>query len=151
GAYRAGLPTASTAVNAPYYHTTRDTPDKVDMDRLAATVDAFDRALDALASQDPDAFKPHDSALWRVHAGASPGGTTVRVTDADGVPQAGAQVQATLLENGFFAAGSAEGQTDTAGNAVLHLDRLGGQGQIVHISCGRSYPLAEALLPVSQL
>src|SRR5439155_21068961 len=30
GIYRSGVPTVSTAVNGPYYHTTEDTPDKVD-------------------------------------------------------------------------------------------------------------------------
>ena len=33
GIYRNGVPTASTAVDSPWYHTIEDTPDKVDLRR----------------------------------------------------------------------------------------------------------------------
>ena len=56
GIYRSGVPTASTAVDSPYYHTTADTPDKVDVPLLADTVDAFDRAIDTLLAGDPPSF-----------------------------------------------------------------------------------------------
>src|SRR5262249_51645614 len=69
GFYRTGSPAIATAVDAPYYHTCEDTPDKVDIQRLEDTVLAFDRALDLLMTVPAERFSARDPALWRVELG----------------------------------------------------------------------------------
>ena len=65
GLYRAGAPAVATAVDAPWYHTADDTPDKVDLARLETTVLTFDRAIDRLMSAPAERFAARDPALWQ--------------------------------------------------------------------------------------
>ncbi|HJZ85151.1 MAG TPA: M28 family peptidase [Polyangia bacterium] len=148
GAYRAGFSTASTAVDSPFYHTSADTPDQVDLPRLAASVDGFERLLDQLLAQELAAFAAADPGVWRLQVEASAGALRVRVSDSAGVAQAGAQVEATLLEHGFFQAAVSRTQTDDTGWARVVFDRPGHPraDSLVHIAAGRAYPLAEVLI-----
>src|SRR5262249_46566212 len=133
--YRAGWPSASTAVDAPYYHTVADTPDKVDLPRLCATVDAFDALLDEL----PEASEP-DPSLWQGHADGR-GDLVVRVTDTHGAPRADARVEVTVFKDGFFPVATQQGTTDRQG----HFRTAIPPGSFVHVTAGLSYPLAEAI------
>src|SRR5262249_25406589 len=72
GIYRNGVPTVMTAVQGPYYHTTGDTPDKVDLPFLADAVDRFDRALDALVARGPMCCSDPDPELWKATVALRP-------------------------------------------------------------------------------
>ena len=65
GIYRNGVPTASTAVDSPWYHTVEDTPDKVDTTIEAQDVDDFDKALGLLLHDDTSRFAGLDDKLWQ--------------------------------------------------------------------------------------
>src|SRR5262249_20388320 len=93
GAYRAGWPAVATAVDAPYYHTIADTPDKVDLGRLAAAVDGFDAAVEALLDH-PPSVEP-DPALLRLRAATATHRLDIRL-DRD------APVDITVFKDGFF-------------------------------------------------
>src|SRR5437773_6310037 len=73
GTYRSGVPTVSTAVTGPYYHTSQDTPDKVDLQLLADSTDGFDAALDLLMKDDPAAFAVVDDTIWTAQLTVTPG------------------------------------------------------------------------------
>ena len=66
GDYRAGTPTVTTAVTNPYYHTMKDTPETVDLQLLADSVDGFDDAITNLQHLGTDDLKVDDSALWKL-------------------------------------------------------------------------------------
>ncbi|MCU1280264.1 MAG: putative cell wall-binding domain, partial [bacterium] len=123
GLYRAGTPAIATAVDAPYYHTVEDTPDKVDLARLEETVLAFDRALDRLMSAAPDRFGARDPALWRAEVALQRRDgdliVGVRVTDAAGRAQAGALVEAVLFEDDFFARATLHARSAPDGTVAL--------------------------------
>ena len=151
GLYRAGAPAMATAVDAPYYHTAGDTPERVDLPRLEETVLAFDRALDRLMTVPAERFGVRDPALWRadvdVRARAGELGVEVRVRDAAGRACAGAAVEAVLFEDDFFAVAEARGATDELGALTLCLPdaaRAGDRGRrFVHVSAGARWPLVE--------
>src|SRR5262249_54565241 len=95
GIYRNGVPTASTAVDSPWYHTIEDTPDKVDIMAEAQDVDDFDKALGLLLADSPSQFSGLDEKLWQAaltpsNAANGDLAVDVAVTDAMGVPQANA-------------------------------------------------------------
>jgi carboxypeptidase Q len=152
GAHRMGIPVASTACDSPYYHTSADTPEKVDADQLARAVVGFDRTLDALLASDPRGprLPHHDLDLWRAdvalsaHAGEP---LRILVRDAHGVPQPGVAVETALLEGDFFLADEQRLVTDAAGEAFLLLPSAEGR-RWLHVGAGPSYPLCEAILPV---
>jgi hypothetical protein len=147
-----GIPVASTACDSPYYHTSADTPEKVDADQLARAVVGFDRTLDALLASDPRGprLPHHDLDLWRAdvalsaHAGEP---LRILVRDAHGVPQPGVAVETALLEGDFFLADEQRLVTDAAGEAFLLLPSAEGR-RWLHVGAGPSYPLCEAILPV---
>src|SRR5690349_19939561 len=60
GIYCNGVPTATTASQSPWYHTIKDTPDKVNVDTLAQVVDEFDVAIDLLMKDESSAFAGQD-------------------------------------------------------------------------------------------
>src|SRR5262249_19019811 len=64
GDYRAGTPTATTAVTNPFYHTNMDTPDKVDLSLLVESIDAFDLAISNLDKLHPADLAMADPQLW---------------------------------------------------------------------------------------
>jgi hypothetical protein len=158
GIYRDGVPTASTAVDAPYYHTVEDTPDKVDVPALSAAADDFDRALVKLAAEPPERFAGLDDKLWTATVTARPRAVgealtvEVAVQDAFGQPQAAAPVGASLLYDDFFEAAHLETITDGSGAARFDFaaaDTARGQGdRWVHVTAGPTYPLVEKILPV---
>lgn len=157
GIYRNGVPTASTAVDSPWYHTVEDTPDKVDAQMLAMAIDDFDLALAKLLTDEPAAFAGLDPKLWnatvapRARSAGQPIVLDVAVTDANGAPQANANVDATLLHDGYFPAGAQHTVTDAAGRATVTFDATAaslGTTRIVHLAAGPEYPYTEQLTPI---
>jgi Peptidase family M28 len=152
GLYRAGTPAVSTAVDSPYYHTAGDTPDKVDLVRLADTVDGFDRALERLLDEPAERFAPRDPALWRLEVAAhgADGALRVDVTVVNhaGAPRVNALVEAVLLHDHFFPAAAAAARSDSTGRATL---RLALDGELrrpvfLHVTAGDRHPLVEYVL-----
>ncbi|HEY2743609.1 MAG TPA: M28 family peptidase [Polyangia bacterium] len=154
GLYRSGAPTVATAVDAPWYHTVADTPDKVDLPRLETTVNAFDRMIDRLMAAPPDRFAARDAALWSatVTLGRQGGDllVDVAVTDAAGRAQPGAFVEAVLFEDDFFARGTVLGRTNGDGIVCLHFHGLAAADtrRFIHVAAGVRWPLVEVVLPL---
>jgi Zn-dependent M28 family amino/carboxypeptidase len=158
GIYRNGVPTASTAVDSPWYHTVEDTPDKVDLDAEALDVDDFDKALGLLLKDDASRFAGLDDKLWQATLTAEARGAgdplviDVAVTDAAGVPQANAPVDAVLLVDDFFAAADAHVLADAPGHATITFDAaaasMGAGNRFVHVSSGPTFPYVEQILPL---
>jgi hypothetical protein len=154
GFYRSAAPAMATAVDAPYYHTVEDTPDKVDLARLEETVLAFDRALDSLMTVPPERFSARDPALWRVALDVRARGedlaVTVEVRDAGGRPQSNATIEVVLFEDDFFAVASRRALSDAAG--TISVDFAGAAvsraPRFLHVSAGGRWPLAEAVRPL---
>ncbi len=99
GIYRAGVPTASTASDSPWYHTVQDTPDKVDTVGLAGAADAFDVAIDLLTDTSAASLAERDPALWRASTVVAPRAAgaavvaDITITDSADAPRAGALVR----------------------------------------------------------
>jgi Zn-dependent M28 family amino/carboxypeptidase len=158
GIYRNGVPTASTAVDSPWYHTVEDTPDKVDTAAEAQDVDDFDKALALLLADEPAAFAGLDDKLWQATLTAAPRGASdplvvdVAVSDAAGIPQATAPVDAVLLVDDFFTAATAHATTDATGHATFTFDAsaasMGTSNRYLHISSGPTFPYVEQILPL---
>jgi len=157
GLYRSGTPSAATAVDSAWYHTVEDTPDKVDLGRLARIVDALDGALDRLLAAPPDHFAAPDPMLWRAEVALLPreaGGPlrfAIAISDAAGSPRTGAPVAATLLYDGFFPGATALAHTDGAGRAVVAVAvRMGGAPTFLHVAAGPRWPLVEKLFSLAE-
>jgi hypothetical protein len=154
GFYRSATPAVATAVDAPYYHTVEDTPDKVDLPRLEETVLAFDRALDSLMGVSAERFAARDPALWRVTLDVRPRGedlaVTVEVRDAGGRSQSNANIEVVLFEDDFFAVGTQRALSDGTGSAtfVFAGAAQADQRRFLHVSAGGRWPLAEAVHPL---
>jgi Zn-dependent M28 family amino/carboxypeptidase len=156
GIYRNGVPTASTAVDSPWYHTVEDTPDKVDTAAEAQDVDDFDKALGLLLLDDPSSFAGLDEKLWQAAMTATPRSASdplaidVAITDANGAPQAAAGVDAILLVDDFFAAATSHVTTDAAGHASISFTAaaasMGAGNRFVHVSAGPTFPYVEQIL-----
>ncbi len=150
GLYRSGIPSLSTAVDAPYYHTVEDTPDKVDLARLDATLAGFDHLLDRLLAEPSQSFSPRDPGLWRleVNARAEAGALVVeaRVRDASGVPRPTAAVHASLLHDHFFELHRQSAVTDMQGRVTMMFPQGELGTRILHVTAGLRYPLCEALV-----
>jgi hypothetical protein len=158
GIYRNGVPTASTAVDSPWYHTIDDTPDKVDTNFLAATVDEFDVALAKLLADEPGRFAGLDDKLWQAQLTAAPRAAgdplavSVLVSDAQGRPQANAPTSAVLLYDDFFPALTLDALSDANGQVTFMFPAdsvaMGSGNRYVHVASGPTYPLVEQILPV---
>jgi peptidase M28-like protein len=154
GLYRAGTPAVATAVDAPYYHTVEDTPDKVDLGRLEETVVAFDHALDRLMTAAPERFFVRDPALWRAEVALDrlDGDliVDVHVYDAGGRAQAGAFVEAVLFEDDFFACATVRGHSGGDGAVALRFVGAaeGKASRFVHVAAGVRWPLVERVCPL---
>jgi hypothetical protein len=154
GLYRSGAPAVATAVDAPYYHTAGDTPERVDLPRLEETVLAFDRALDQLMTVPAERFGVRDPALWRADVELRRDGDAlvaeVSVRDGGGRAQAAAAVEAVLFADDFFEVATARAATDGSGAVTLRLpapvDRE--QRHFLHVSAGARWPLVEVVRPV---
>jgi aminopeptidase YwaD len=157
GIYRSGVPTVTTAVDSPWYHTARDTPDKVDVKTLGEVVDQFDVALGLLLKNDRARFAGLDPQLWRADVALSPPVpptapilADITVTNAVGEPQAGAQVDAVLLVDDFFGAGNYTGKTDATGKVRFTIPATafseGSGNRYLHVSAGPTYPFVERVI-----
>jgi hypothetical protein len=148
GHYRAGAPTMATAGDAPYYHTVEDTPDKVDLHRLAETVDGFDRAIERLMTEPIDRFRARDPALWTLEAQLQSieSGLIVNAVarDGAGLPRSLAFVEATLFRDDFHEVATCRAPTDGAGRATLVLPRVEEPGHL-HVTAGMRYPMVERI------
>jgi aminopeptidase YwaD len=156
GIYRGGIATAFATVDSPYYHTSEDTPDKVDVGFLAQAVDRFDKALAAFMDVGPTCCSAPDPEIWKAEATVAAGaaGLTVdaTITDAGGKPQGRAPASATLLYDDFFPGATVNGATDDAGMVRFQFsatDSAKGRGRrFVHVTAGPQYPLVERVLAV---
>jgi Zn-dependent M28 family amino/carboxypeptidase len=158
GIYRNGVPTASTATDSPFYHTTADTPDKVDTVMLARAVDDFDQALTLLMKDEPSQLSGIDDKLWQatvtVMAAQPTDPLVVRalVSDAEGRPQANAPVNAVFLVDDFFPVATMDVITDGSGLATFAFSAtarmLGAGNRFVHVVAGPQYPLVEQIVTV---
>jgi hypothetical protein len=138
GFYRLGFSVASTAVDAPYYHTSADTPDKVDLDRLADAVEGFDRAISDLVERGSGS----SGAPWHIDAHTKEGEVVLTVRDERGTPQAGAMIDVSAFEGDFLLRGSRRAVTDPRGVAKVPVPSC----QWMHVAASRDYPLAEAIV-----
>jgi hypothetical protein len=150
GLYRSGTPSVATAVDAPYYHTVEDTPDKVDLGRLEETVVGFDRAIDRLMAAPSERFATRDPALWRaevrVHDDGADLVVEVEVRDAAGRLQRDATVEAVLFADDFFEVAAARARSDGDGRARLILvagASMDHGPRFLHVSAGARWPLCE--------
>jgi Zn-dependent M28 family amino/carboxypeptidase len=151
GDYRGGVPTVTTAVTNPYYHTMKDTPETVDLQLLADSVDGFDDAIENLLALAPDDLQVPDPALWT----ADVTGTQtidVVVKDGSGAPQSGITVKAAVLVDDFMLAQRITGTTDATGHAQIALDPAalaqGAGNRFLHVTAGPVYPLVEKIVPL---
>lgn len=155
GMYRDGMPTVSTAVTNPYYHTVKDLPDTVDLQLLVESTDAFDNAIDNLGKLTTADFAVPDPELWTADVVTSPGATidiSVTVRDGMGALRANALVEAATLYDDFMLAHEAKAMTDASGQATLQLPAsvmtMGSGNRFVHVTAGPVYPLVEKIQPL---
>ena len=154
GAYRWGMPGASTACDTPWYHTPADTPDKVDLVFLARAAARWRRAVAALDTADDDVFARPDPHLWSLHLEATreePGLlVSARAAMPDGTPAAGARVDVWLDVDDYTRVFRAELRSDDRGEASVLVPaealRRGGGGRYVHVTAGDRWPMAERIL-----
>lgn len=156
GAYRAGVPTVTTATDTPYYHTTGDTPDNVDTAFLAESVDDFLTSTELLGESPPEAFDAVDDTLWQADAVPAPRTTgqplsvAVTVTDSTGAPMANANVIGDLLVDDFSFAGRTTTTTGADGTATLVIPAeqadSGAGDRYLHVTAGEEYPLVETIV-----
>ena len=157
GMYWYGLQGFSTASDSPYYHTVEDTPDKIDMPFLADAVLHFEAALDLIDLVPPAALDVHDPSVWKIAPTTTAGASgaleiDVLVTDASGAPQPDATVKLWLDVDDFTRVFRTQATTDASGRArfVIPAESLarGSGDRWVHVTAGRTHPLAETALPV---
>jgi Zn-dependent M28 family amino/carboxypeptidase len=159
GFYRTGLEAATTYVDSAYMHTTKDTPDKVDVPFLEQVVTDFDASLDALNGFPAEAIARRDPALWNAAVTTARGPhhddplvATVVVTDGAGAPQAGAQVRFDHLVDDFTLATERDARTDSNGLATIEIPAAtmdaGRSHAYLHVTAGERYPLVERIVLV---
>jgi Zn-dependent M28 family amino/carboxypeptidase len=159
GFYRTGLEAATTYVDSAYMHTTKDTPDKVNLPFLEKVVIAFDGSLDVLNGFPAEAIAQRDPALWNAAVTTSPVPAargdelvvSVAVTDASGAPRAGAQVRVDYLVDDFSLAAELDAVTDTDGRATVRIPTLDSGRRsrgFLHVTAGEWYPLVERIVEV---
>ncbi|MBM4246611.1 MAG: M28 family peptidase [Deltaproteobacteria bacterium] len=157
GMYWYGLQGFSTASDSPYYHTVEDTPDKIDTPFLADAVLHFEAALDLIDLVPPAALDVHDPSVWKIAPTTTTGASgvldvDVLVTDASGAPQPDATVKLWLDVDDFTRVFRAQATSDASGRArfVIPAEALarGSGDRWVHVTAGRTHPLAETALPV---
>lgn len=153
GVYRGGTPTVSTAVTNPYYHTVNDTPDKVDLQLLVDSTDAFDVAIDNLCKLEPADLAMKDPQLWTADVATMPGASfSVDITahDGTGAPAANAIVVASAMHDDFMLTAEVKGMTDSSGHVVLTLpptaQSAGAGNRFIHVTAGPVYPLVEQIV-----
>ena len=156
GAYRWGIPGASTACDTPWYHTVADTPDKVDVAFLARATARWRRALAILDATDPDALAARDPHLWDLRATVrrDPSGVAVqaRAFRPDGTPAVNGRIEIWLDVDDFTRVFRTSLLADADGSASTTIPRdaveRGWGGRYVHITAGEAWPLVECILPI---
>jgi hypothetical protein len=157
GMYWYGLQGFSTASDSPYYHTVEDTPDKIDVPFLAEAVLHFEEALDLIDLVPPAALGVHDPFVWKIAPTTTADASgaldvDVLVTDASGAPQADATVKLWLDVDDFTRVFRTQATSDASGRARFTIPAAAlarGRGdRWVHVTAGRTHPLAETALPV---
>ena len=146
GVYRGGTPTVSTAVTNPYYHTMMDTPDKVDLQLLVDSTDAFDAAIDNLGKLTPADFAVADPQVWSATVTANGTSVDVMVKTGAGAPAANANVKASVMHDDFILDGEVSATTDANGHATLTIPAAAGANKFLHVTAGPTYPLAETII-----
>jgi hypothetical protein len=156
GMYRNGVPTVSTAADSPWYHTTQDTPDKVDSSMLAPIVDEFDVALESLMMQPASAFAQLDMSIWQAsitpqaRTAGAPLTVDVTITDAQSRPQSNALVDASVMVDDFMPQVTLHGTSDASGHVSFSLPAAavdaGAGNRFLHVTAGPSYPYVEQIL-----
>ena len=153
GIYRGGTPTVSTAVTNPYYHTVLDTPDKVDLQLLVESTDAFDQFIDNISKIEPAELAMRDRELWNAEVSTTAGAmfsVEVTVRDGGGALREGAIVEAAALHDDFMLSAEIKGTTDANGRVVLQLPAsvltAGAGNRFLHVTAGPVYPLVEQIV-----
>ena len=153
GMYRGGIPTVTTAVTNPYYHTAEDTPDKVDLQLLAQSTDAFDDAISNLMALVPADFAVPDPQVWTAEVTTSIGASfVVEATIKDGMGELRGNVMATasVLYDDFLHAATVTAMTDASGKVrfelPLDVTTRGSGDRFVHVTAGPQYPLVEKIV-----
>lgn len=155
GIYRHGIPTVTTAVTNPYYHTNQDTPDKVDLPFLVSSTDSFDDAIEQLMAVEPAELAVVDPEVWTAELTVTTGAMLVVeavVKDGRGNLAPDAVAQVAVLYDDFFQAATATAMTDASGRVRFELPAAAatmGTGQrFVHFGAGPKYPLVERIAPL---
>jgi aminopeptidase YwaD len=155
GMYWAGIQGVTTACNSPYYHTTEDTPDKVDLAFLASSATHFMSVVDVLDKAAIESFSARDPKVWQANTTLAPkpnGDLDVQVEARDGAGalQANAQIKVWLDVDDFTRAFKADTLSDASGRATVTIpaDRLtrGSRSRWVHATAGLKYPLSESMI-----
>ncbi len=151
GHYRGGIATITTAVTNPYYHTVMDTPDKVDLQLLVESSDAFDEAIGYLMELPPEELEIHDPEVWTAMITTS-GSTMVqaKIAKGDGTPAANAAVTATITHDDFAPSAAMTATTDASGMATFAFPpgaaTMGSGNRFLHVTSGPTYPLVEKIV-----
>jgi hypothetical protein len=157
GMYWSGLQGATTFCDSPYYHTTADTPDKVDTAFLAQAAMGIERMTESFDDFALATFHKHDAKLWSPTVQTTTlasGDLQVDVTalDADGLTQAAAQVRVWVDVDDFTRAFKVEVKADGQGKAQVIVPKpaltQGQGGRWLHVTAGQTYPLSERLSPL---
>lgn len=155
GIYRHGVPTVTTAVTNPFYHTHMDTPDKVDLDFLGRSTDAFDDAIERLLKLEPADLDVADPEVWTAELTVTPGATLVVeavVRDGRGNLAPDAVASVAILYDDFFQAATVTANTDASGRVRFELPAevatMGTGRRFVHFGAGPKYPLVERIAPL---
>jgi Zn-dependent M28 family amino/carboxypeptidase len=153
GTYRSGVPTVTTAVTNNYYHTTEDTPDKVDLQLLADSSDGFDLAIDKIGEHQPGEFAVSDINLWAADVTTTSGAMfaiDAEIRDGTGALQPNITATASVMYDDFFQAATVSVKTDANGHAVFQLPpatiTMGSGQRFLHVTAGPTYPLVEKIL-----
>jgi Zn-dependent M28 family amino/carboxypeptidase len=153
GMYRGGIPTVTTAVTNPYYHTNEDTPDKVDLQLLAESTDAFDEAISNLLKLQPADYAVKDPQVWTADVTVTPGAMLVvdaAIIDGMGMPRGNVIASASVLYDDFMHAQTIDAMTDASGNVRFmfpaDVGTRGSGNRFVHVTAGPQYPLVEKIV-----
>jgi hypothetical protein len=153
GRYWFGLQGTTTFCASPWYHTTADTPDKVDVPFLASSVLAFEDAIGRLDLLDQSAFAKRDENLWTadVTTESVSGGTkvTVVVHDAAGAAKNAAHVTVSVDVDDFTRSFNGQATTDASGTASVTVPMTattaGAGNRWLHVTAGPDYPYVESI------
>ncbi len=153
GMYWWGLQGLSTACDTPYYHTVEDTPEKIDTTYLADSAIHFERALAMLDEVGVAPYQVHDPEVWRIDVvDPDPAALVIQVGDAAGTPQAGAVVTVWVDVDDFTRVHLETVTAGATGQAMVSIPpaalAAGAGSRWLHITAGREYPFAEAILPL---